>query len=346
MQLILKAVSLSGLVFSSLQFFPSYALSTRALQTLSPSPSTTLYAIPNSTYSTPQLVKLKDLSSKKLIVEGFIEPVEVGTIVHHRRILEFERKVNVVRILGDDSESLYLDVQGCATTIGEVLSGFVIWSKVRKISSLIVKDKKVKKEHVWNSKGDGKDTYVFKDLWILSPDDPFVLTSPPPLLHNATVNSLMSSSHVGWDNDVLNDILSSRDASLVRQITLSLNNKQDGWFWSIDLRGYYTVKSGYRNLVGSYLQLVQPDQSIGWSNVWRIQVPPQTKNFLWRLLSNCLPTRLAIALRHVDVPLECPVCNLEVESAFHVLVSCPIAKGLWSLSSVGVISGLVGLVRD
>ncbi|KAM7528810.1 hypothetical protein LguiB_032220 [Lonicera macranthoides] len=121
MQLILKAVSSTGQVFSLPQFSPSYAPSTRPLQTPSPSPFTTPNATPSSTSSTPQLVKLKDLSSKRIIAEGFIEPAEVGTIVHHRRILEFERKVNVVRILGDDNESLYLDTQGCATTTGEVL---------------------------------------------------------------------------------------------------------------------------------------------------------------------------------------------------------------------------------
>ncbi|KAM7490596.1 hypothetical protein LguiA_033517 [Lonicera macranthoides] len=127
MQLILKAVTSTGQVFSPPQFSPSYAPSTRPLQTPSPSHSTTPNTTPNSTSSTPQLVKLKDLSNKRIIAEGFIEPVEAGTVVHNRRILEFERKVNVVRILGDDNESLYLDVQGCATTIGEVLGGFVVW---------------------------------------------------------------------------------------------------------------------------------------------------------------------------------------------------------------------------
>ena len=112
MQLILKAVSSTSQVFSPPQFSPNYG-STRPLQTPSPSPSTT----PIPTFSIPQLVKLKDLSNKRIIAEGFIEPVEAGTVVHHRRILEFERKVNVIRILGDDSEPLYLDVQGCATTI-------------------------------------------------------------------------------------------------------------------------------------------------------------------------------------------------------------------------------------
>ena len=56
-----------------------------------------------------------------------MEPMEARTTVHHHLILEFERKVNAVLILEEDSEPLYLNVQGRATTIGEVLGGFVVW---------------------------------------------------------------------------------------------------------------------------------------------------------------------------------------------------------------------------
>lgn len=69
--------------------------------------------------------------------------------------------------------------------------------------------------------------------------------------------------------------------------------------------------------------LTQNDSNSGfWRKMWNLKIPPKVKNFLWRAVSDCLPTRDQLRIRHVAVNLMCLVCNEAPESAFHSLVNC------------------------
>lgn len=66
--------------------------------------------------------------------------------------------------------------------------------------------------------------------------------------------------------------------------------------------------------------------------IWNLKLPPKTKNFLWRALTGCLPTKEHLLCTRVAVTALCPVCNNEQETAIHSLVSCRFARLCWTHS--------------
>lgn len=98
--------------------------------------------------------------------------------------------------------------------------------------------------------------------------------------------------------------------------------------------------------MGSRSSPLVPNSQVNWKHLWKLKVPAKVRNFIWRVCSKCLPTRLALLSRHVDVPLTCPVCNLEPESDYHALIACPKAKKVWPLTSIGDLSALFGNIVD
>lgn len=72
-----------------------------------------------------------------------------------------------------------------------------------------------------------------------------------------------------------------------------------------------------------------------WDKVWKLDVPPKVRIFLWRVLREVLPCKSSLLRRHVELDPTCPVCATAEESAFHVLYSCSFARSCWLLSSVG-----------
>lgn len=54
----------------------------------------------------------------------------------------------------------------------------------------------------------------------------------------------------GWDVDILNDICNERDRNLIQQISISVRSKEDSWFWMLEDKGNFTVRSCYRKLRG------------------------------------------------------------------------------------------------
>ncbi|MCH85965.1 ribonuclease H protein [Trifolium medium] len=55
-----------------------------------------------------------------------------------------------------------------------------------------------------------------------------------------------------------------------------------------------------------------------WGRIWKIHAPPKAKHFLWRICKECLPTRMRLRSRHVQCPLDCPLCLAEPEDDWHI----------------------------
>lgn len=68
------------------------------------------------------------------------------------------------------------------------------------------------------------------------------------------------------------------------------------------------------------------DNSGFWRNFWQLKIPPKVKMFLWRALTNCLPTLTNLKKKFVPVGEICQICNADREITFHILVECPFAK--------------------
>ncbi|GAU37059.1 hypothetical protein TSUD_274200 [Trifolium subterraneum] len=71
-----------------------------------------------------------------------------------------------------------------------------------------------------------------------------------------------------------------------------------------------------------------------WGRIWKIHTPPKAKHFLWRVCKECLPTRIRLRSRHVQCPIECPLCLEEPEDEGHIFFNCGSIKEAWSAMGV------------
>ncbi|XP_031108566.1 uncharacterized protein LOC116013044 [Ipomoea triloba] len=148
-------------------------------------------------------------------------------------------------------------------------------------------------------------------------------TPMPPQLSGSFVSGLISEESGTWDHSILTDIFLSNDVIRIMKIPIS-PNYDDSWYWFGDPRGCYSVKNGYRAIVGDY---TNPHNSFDqWNLMWKLKVPLKWKLFLWRALNNILPVTTNLILKRVEVEPACPVCaNVHM----HVLLLCDFSQLVW-----------------
>lgn len=83
-----------------------------------------------------------------------------------------------------------------------------------------------------------------------------------------------------------------------------------------------------------------PNSSL-WSNLWSLKVPPNVKSFLWRASSRCLPTRVQLFLKGMQIDSRCPLCGAAPESILHIFVRCDFAKACSNQASFHRLDGTV-----
>lgn len=94
----------------------------------------------------------------------------------------------------------------------------------------------------------------------------------------------------------------------------------DKLYWCKEVSGNYSVRSAYK-LLQAQKNLCRQQDNAG---LWRIKAPSKVLNFLWRALSNCLPTRVMLALKRVPIDKVSPICKINDETIFHALMSSPV----------------------
>lgn len=92
----------------------------------------------------------------------------------------------------------------------------------------------------------GRDTAICNVPWLPDVTNGYVRTLMHVQLQNSTVHNLMQEDGCNWDFDIIQDVFQDRDAELVKRIPLQLSDATDSWFWILDEKGDYKIKSGYR----------------------------------------------------------------------------------------------------
>ncbi|XP_019183749.1 PREDICTED: uncharacterized protein LOC109178667 [Ipomoea nil] len=155
-----------------------------------------------------------------------------------------------------------------------------------------------------------------------------LLTNPGSLVARVFGPDLLDNTTNGWNDDLIQHLFAPRDVLLIKQLPVNMEC-DDVWFWDRDLRGCYSVKDGYRRLG----EVNGPCLPV-WGKLWNLQVPAKWKNFLWRALSDNLPTLNNLINRRVELVNICPACGLEEENVMHILCSCSFATRVWGLSQL------------
>ncbi|KAM6571808.1 hypothetical protein CsatA_015888 [Cannabis sativa] len=145
----------------------------------------------------------------------------------------------------------------------------------------------------------------------------------------------MKSNERAWDMEIITDLFNTRDQACILNIPLNNNQIEDRVYWCKEASGMYTVQSAYK-LLQLQKQRWQPaDSGSLWNKLWKIKVPPKVLNLLWRALPRCSPTLSQLHVKHVQVQRTCLVCNMDDETEFHALVSCPFPAQCWQVVLLG-----------
>ncbi|XP_031108426.1 uncharacterized protein LOC116012895 [Ipomoea triloba] len=179
--------------------------------------------------------------------------------------------------------------------------------------------------------GDGRSTLIWGHPWLPDGPNPMIQTNMPHELDGSLVSGLVDPDTGTWDHSILCDIFSPTDVERILKVPVSLDY-EDSWFWVGDPGGTYTVKQGYRNTIGNFES--SPGDFDKWSHLWKIKSPAKWKTFLWKALSNVLPTTTNLILKRVEVDPACPMCGLEHESIMHSLILCDFSRLVWHESSL------------
>ncbi|XP_037491505.1 uncharacterized protein LOC119369320 [Jatropha curcas] len=113
----------------------------------------------------------------------------------------------------------------------------------------------------------------------------------------------------------------------ILSIPLSFYTHHDKLIWHFDRKGLYTVKTAY-HVAYRLLRYGGGGADVLWKQIWKLNVSPKVRDFMWHMGRNVLPTRDNLSKRGVTTSLHCLFCQ-ESENGDHVLVKCSIAQEVW-----------------
>lgn len=212
-----------------------------------------------------------------------------------------------------------------------------IWEAKRKAGaswgwqSLIQGRDFLNKHKAWKIKN-GEKVKVYSDKWLRSGDRMWSSSSQDLSL---TVNCLLKNEGTEWHERKISYMLSKENARKVFATPINHYLSQDAPFWPFTKEGSYSVKTGYHMAFNDTKGWAQPSSSATnsksslWKSIWGANVQPKIKNFVWRLVSNSLPTKQNLFKRKCGNDNICPVCYEAVESDFHLFSQCHWTRAVW-----------------
>ncbi|XP_019161400.1 PREDICTED: uncharacterized protein LOC109158036 [Ipomoea nil] len=140
------------------------------------------------------------------------------------------------------------------------------------------------------------------------------------------VSELIDPITKDWDVGKLTRCFMERDVGLIRKIPVA-PTFTDSWCWRDDTNGQYQVRHGYKLMVS--VQDSGHPVSFAWKDLWRLKIPPNILNFVWRCIHGVLPTMVTLASRRVDVDTMCHLCKQHPETLRHLFLDCIHVQALW-----------------
>lgn len=137
--------------------------------------------------------------------------------------------------------------------------------------------------------GDGTSIKVFQDAWLRDKIDFRVDNSNVDSNGIVKASDLFISRTKVWDSSKVNNLFSSCNAKAILARPVPQYQAVDRVAWTISVDGKYFVKSGYHFWLNNSSS--NRNRRIGWSELWKPEVPHKVKVFLWRFGRNNVPVR-------------------------------------------------------
>lgn len=133
---------------------------------------------------------------------------------------------------------------------------------------------------------------------------------------------------------MVEDMLLPEEAYFIKQIPISYKNSPNKLIWTDSAQGAFSVRSAYH----LHLNLVEAEkgqascstnQGTFWSSLWKLQVPPADRMFIWRACHEGLPTNKNLYMKKIIDKPCCPICLMVEENVIHAIWNCPASQDVW-----------------
>ena len=165
--------------------------------------------------------------------------------------------------------------------------------------------------------GDGTNIRFWWDNWVddtnlvnLLDIDPSTPSSP-----NLKVCAVITRDHC-WDVNTNRSLV--RQENIVQKIIgipLPFSEMADSFRWAPTGSGEFSTKTATWMAHNSF-HTKDPKWTYNW--IWKLDVMPKIKIFLWQNLHNALPTRGTLFRRGMNIDPACPICGDDIETSDHL----------------------------
>ena len=205
--------------------------------------------------------------------------------------------------------------------------------------SSILERRSVLQDNILASIGNGLGTKIWRDPWI-SEIPGKKLFSPCPMECLNDVRVAMIRTMDGWDLSLIENWISNYEKEAIMASLKRPINTNDKWVWCVGKWNQYSVKEGYK--VTQQVVIRERGESPSsssnsleglWKQIWKLKVPHKIRSFMWRILSNALPTMTNLFRRGCSNTNRCLICTGQTENMSHLFCFCPWAHKCWFGSS-------------
>ncbi|GKC70711.1 RNA-directed DNA polymerase, eukaryota, reverse transcriptase zinc-binding domain protein [Tanacetum coccineum] len=174
--------------------------------------------------------------------------------------------------------------------------------------------------------GNGADTLFWEDAWRGGTAFKYLYPRVYALesSKNIVVASKMAHCNPGYSfrRDPRGSVEKAQFDSMLEKVEGTLlADMRDRWMWSLEGSGDFSVASVRKLLDGNMLP------EVASKTRWIKAMPIKVNVHAWRVKLDCLPTRINIFRRGMEIEsIICPMCGEAAESSRHIFISCHIAR--------------------
>lgn len=205
--------------------------------------------------------------------------------------------------------------------------------------SLMAAQEIVKEGEAWRV-GNGKSIHI-SDRWIGVQQQERPRGRLHEDIHHEKVCALIDHQSSTWRADMMAQYFQADELERIKAIPLSTTDRPDRRLWRFSKHGFFTVKSAYHTAVAKLSRLHEDRATTSniatqWQKLWRIEVIPRVRMFLWRACVNVLPTRANLNRRGNVIDPRCPLYGDDVEDVEHLFLRCSRTYAAWYLSPLRI----------
>lgn len=176
--------------------------------------------------------------------------------------------------------------------------------------------------------GDGKQISFWYDNWCAN-DCLANLLPSGQFDTNIKVYSFITTDRT-WDVPKLQSILPNDLVQIVRGTPIPSHSTEDTICWGLTSSGDFSTKSATW-LAHGFSKDLSPAWDCKW--VWKINVPPKLRVFLWQICHKGLSVRGELIKRGMSMDPCCPLCQNDIETLEHLFFDCPSTASLWNYAN-------------